>query len=213
MSTSHDQIHYILWRKTRIAKLEQLFGKEFFRNKRVLECGAGTGLIGKTLHNDYGANVSFTEGRSVFIPEIRKNNPDAAIHCINHEKSWYLGEYDFIIHWGLLYHLDNWKNDLLSVFNSLPSGGILSIETEILDYDHIDEVKKPEPVGDDQALDGQGTQMTASAVEAEFDKLGFTYKRYDDTDLNAEFHHYDWIVKNSGKFTSGQRRFWICTKP
>ena len=39
-----------------------------------------------------------------------------------------------------------------------------------------------------------------------------TFVRYDDADLNASLHHYDWKATNSGGWKDGQRRFWIVRK-
>jgi len=207
----HDQDHYVEWRRTRIAKLEQIFGREFFKGKTVLECGAGNGKIGKFLREEWGADVQFTEGRPELVAEICRNNPGAIVHQVNHERPWGIGKFDFIIHWGLLYHLNKWREDLAESVAHLNPGGVLALESEVLDYDDIREQKESEGVElDDQALWGVGTQMTPSAVEAELRKLNLKFKRYDDTDLNAHFHHYDWDANNTGFCRYGQRRFWIC---
>lgn len=211
MTSFHSGDHYIAWRRSRIGKLEKIFGKEYFKGKRVLEVGAGFGLIGKTLHDTWDAEVVFTEAREHLVDTIRLMNPGAEVHTINHEEPWNLDQkFDFIIHWGLLYHLNNWKSDLNYTVKHLNSGGILSLESEILDRVGIMEEKIVEPSSyDDQAMNGMGTQMTADAVEDVLTRLGKKFVRYDDADLNADFHHYDWEVKDSGKCRSGQRRFWI----
>lgn len=63
MSSNHNQSHYIPWRATRISKLEEIFDKKFFYGKNILECGAGTGLVGKDIVARWNADVSFTEGK------------------------------------------------------------------------------------------------------------------------------------------------------
>lgn len=214
--SNHDHYHYIDWRATRIAKLEQVFGKEYFKDKSVLECGAGTGLVGKFLREEWGADVSFTEGREELLGKIRDNNFDGEIYLVNHERDWYPAmhfalKYDVIIHWGLLYHLNYWQEDLQRVRDRLNPGGVLVLETEVLDFDSDTEKKIEESAFlDDQSLQGVGTQMTPTAVENQLKNLGFTFKRYDDKDLNCEFHHYDWVSSNSGKYGAGQRRYWVC---
>lgn len=211
MISSHAHSHYIAWRKSRINKLDQIFGKEFFRGKRVLEVGAGFGLIGKHLREYWGADVVFTEAREHLVNTIRMMNPKAEVHMIDHENLWDLHQkFDFIIHWGLLYHLDNWKQDLFCTAAHLKPTGILSLESEILDRFGEVEEKLSEPTNeDDQAVGGLGTQMSAGVVENILRSLKLSYKRYDDSDLNADFHHYDWKESDSGKSRSGQRRFWI----
>lgn len=209
--SNHDYAHYAPWRKARINKLEQIFGKEYFRGRSVLECGAGKGLIGKYLREEWGANVTFTEGREELVEEIKRNNPGAKVWHINHEEPWVVGRFDFVIHWGLLYHLNAWKSDLIYTINSVSKPGVLTLESEVLDYEGDVEIKGGEPKDqDDQSMVGIGTQMTAAAVENQLSAFNVSYRRYDDADLNADFHHYNWKPMNNGKRGNGQRRFWIC---
>jgi cyclopropane fatty-acyl-phospholipid synthase-like methyltransferase len=209
--SNHDHNHYTLWRKSRITKLEQIFGKEYFRNKSVLEVAAGNGKIGKFLCEEWGANVTFTDGRQALIDEIKQNNPESRAILVDHDAEWDLGErFDFIIHWGLLYHLDNWQQDLRCTINHLKLGGVLALESEVIDSSEDEEIKSNEPASmDDQSLYGLGTYPSALRVENQLKKMNLEFKRYDDTDLNADFHHYDWVLKNTMKFRCGQRRFWI----
>jgi hypothetical protein len=209
--SNHDHNHYVDWRNTRINKLEQVYGKGYFYNLNVLEVGAGSGSIGKFLREEWGAKVTFTEGRPELAQRIKNNNPGAEVYQIDHDKEWELGKrFKIIIHWGLLYNLDNWKQDLTSAVRHLDLGGQLCLESEIMDHPDDIEIKREEPTShDDQSLNGLGTQPTATAVEKHLRKLNLDFKRYDDTDLNSGFHHYDWVSVGGKKCGSGQRRFWI----
>lgn len=212
MISNHDLEHYVLWRKTRIAKLKRIFGIGFFKNKSVLELGAGTGLVGKFLRERWGANVTFTEGRVKLIQKIRENNPKSRIVLMDHDLPWKLNkQFDFIIHWGLLYHLDNWQQDLMCAVKHLALDGILALESEVLDSNELEEIKVIEDAGDDQSLYTHGSRPSASMIEDHMRLLNLEFKRYDDTDLNAHTHRYDWVLKNSMKHLQGQRRFWIAS--
>ena len=209
--SNHDLDHYTPWRKSRIAKLEQIFTRKYFEGRRILECGAGNGLIGKYLREELGAEVAFTEGRWELMDTITTNNPRARVYLVDHDKPWDLGrKFDLVIHWGLLYHLDNWRQDLGCVAKHLDLGASLCLETEIIDYPYVTESYRKEPTDqDDQALNGRSTIPTAKAVEDRLRELNLDFKRYDDADLNAAFHHYDWVEKGLGAGGKGQRRFWV----
>ena len=149
--SAHIGVHYPPWRRTRLEKLQSLFGVDFFKDKKVLEVGAGLGLIGKHIRDIWDADVYFTDGRIELVRQI--NSPNAVL--IDHDHDWKLPHtFDFIIHWGTLYHLDNWKNDLRITVDHLKSGGILAYEGEILDSSEDEEVK----VGEAAQVDGQVTQ-------------------------------------------------------
>lgn len=209
----HDNLHYTPWRKSRIAKLEQIFGASYFKGKSVLEVGAGFGLIGKYIQENWGAVVTFTDGRQHLVDRIQIENPTSKVYLVNHERPWELNErFDFIIHWGLLYHLNKWREDLQYTVNHLKPLGVLSLESDLLDRFGDHEVKHGEAAEkDDQSLIGVATQMTATAVENQLKKLNMKFTRYDDADLNADFHCYDWKESNTGRYSVGQRRFWICS--
>jgi len=213
MTSNHKLDHYLEWRTNRIVKLEQIFGSNFFRGKTVLEVGAGTGLVGKVLRDDFGADVTFTEGRPELLKIIKENNPTARVEMINHECVWDLNErFDVIIHWGLLYHLDHWRQDLECTIKHLDLGGILSLESEVMDSDKEQELKIIEMKSqDDQSLFGVGTRPSSITIEKQLKALNLEFNRYDDADLNTSFHHYDWISENSLKYQNGQRRFWIAS--
>ena len=54
--------NYIEWRRTRIEKVESLFGKDFFKGKKMLELGCAMGHTGRHFE-ELGATVTFAEGR------------------------------------------------------------------------------------------------------------------------------------------------------
>lgn len=207
--SAHDGVHYPPWRTTRLNKLESIFGSKFFAGKRILEVGAGFGKIGAHIRDNWNGDVYFTEGRSELVDRI---NSSKAFQ-VDHDSLWSLPyTFDFIIHWGTFYHLDNWKDDLEITTFHLKFGGILAYEGEILDSSADEEVKVNEPVGDDQALRGVGTRPSALAVENELTRLGLKFQRYDDEDLNTPHQNYTWKLANTRTWKNGQRRFWIARK-
>lgn len=220
-SNSNFKSHYEDWRKTRINKVLQNFETSFFQNKTILEVGCGYGDIGK-FFTELGSNVIFTEGRSEHIPVIQENNPNSLVLNINHENIWKIDidgdknkKFDMIIHFGLLYHLDKWEQDLQCALNQTD---LIILETEVADSNEIIEFKLTDPLGYDQAV-GESricTRPSASYIESVFERNNFSYKRYDDEDLNSSFHNYTWKVEETDRGKNrewyGFRRFWIAKR-
>jgi SAM-dependent methyltransferase len=211
--------HYTEWREKRIAKIEKIFGTDYFKNKNILEVGCGYGQIGKHFRG-LGADVEFTEGREEHLPFIKENNPGCAVYHTNHDEPWNLNKkYDVLIHFGLLYHLTNWQQDLQCAFKH---ADIVILETEILDSLKEDgHYNARDGGGYDQALPTSYYAVRPSAlfVEKVIRENGFSFTRYDDQDLECTYHTYVW--KETGKHDElggyfpgsiATRRFWVCKK-
>jgi SAM-dependent methyltransferase len=220
MTINHEDIerlfdhdgNYKDWRRTRITKVENLFGKDFFRGKKILELGCAMGHTGRHFE-ELGAIVTFAEGRQDIVNTIEKLNPESKIIQLDQEDEWDLGEkFDIIIHWGVLYHLDHWKEDLAC---AVKHSDLIFLESEVVDSDDPDMVVKAnEHKGIDQALNESsvGSRPSPAAIEKHLTELGMTFTRYDDADLDASFHQYSWEARNTGHTKDGQRRFWIVRK-
>jgi len=214
--------HYVGWRTTRINKIIELFGKEFFDGKTLLELGCGYGDIGMFFQS-LGAKITLAEGRQEHVDEIKRRHKNIEVICLDQNKPWDLNrKFDIIIHSGVLYHLEHWKKDLECVLNH---SNLLILESEVANRSsdkfellHIEQ-------GHDQAISGQAIRTSAAYIEKELTKLGATFIRYDDSDLNYTdnskkrkkgyvWHMYDWKVDNNGReWFRGQRRFWVVRKP
>jgi hypothetical protein len=218
--TNHKFLeHYQSWRPNRISKIEKIFGQEFFKNKTILELACGFGDIGKHFREKLGANVCFAEGRKQHLPVILENNPDCEVLHLDQEDDWNLDrKFDIIIHFGVMYHLDNWKQDLEC---ALKHTDLIILESEIANSNEVIEKKVTDPDGYDQALNKKkiATRPSASYVEKVFEDCGFEFTRYDDADLNDDTHRYDWPVTGNADrddYTRyddvGLRRFWVAKR-
>jgi len=214
--------NYNDWQKARINKIEQVFGVDYFRDKTVLELACGYGDIGKHFRENRGAKVTFAEGREEHIPFVLENNPGSEVIHLNQEEPWQLDRnFDVVIHFGITYHLDNWRQDFESAINHASDAMIF--ESEIADSKNPrGEFKFIDDEGYDQALSESkiATRPSASFIESEITRLGGNFVRYDDADLNAGIHNYSW--QETGKADTdieytrasgvGMRRFWIIRK-
>jgi len=199
--------HYIKWRETRINKLVSILGKDWFKGKTVLECACGLGHVGEELMNKYGAIVTFAEGRDIFVYETKKRLPSAEVIVLDNDSDWNLNrKFDLLIHWGLLYHTDNWKRDLE---NAVKHADIISLETVVYDIEGRKEIKIREGGHHHGATHGIGTRASVEAIESHLESLGTIFQRYDDKDLNAEYFQYDWKSTGNGRHGDNTRRFWM----
>ena len=124
--------------------------------------------------------------------------------------------FDLIIHWGVLYHLEYWQQDLEC---ALQHTDLMCLESEIADsiddtYDTKVSESWPDGAipGSASGTGAYGSRPSAAHVEKVLRELGCTFVRYDDADLNFRYHKYDWEVQNTGTAPPGQRRFWLVRK-
>jgi cyclopropane fatty-acyl-phospholipid synthase-like methyltransferase len=222
--TAEDNVfinpHYLLWRAKRIKKIESIFEPGFFKGKTILELGCGHGHIGKYFREELGAVVTFSEGRIDHHEFIARNNPGAEIVLLDQEYDWSLGrKFDLVLHFGVSYHLVNWRQDLrcatehtnLIIFESLVANSLKpDFKRCVGEINAKDQSINPHKIG---------TRASAAYIESEITRNGFTFERYDDPDLNSASHTYDWICDGSADAIPeeeydqgtelGLRRFWI----
>jgi len=201
---------YYDWQTKRIGFLIDLYGKEFFVGKKILELGCFKGGISILLQNLITSSGSLTsvEGLKENYDDCVKTYP--SLRFIHGDEdfpetdTWaYDDHYDIIVHWGLLYHL---QHPIASIQRCLKHCDKLFLETLIIDStEPIKLVYEKNEWGTDQSIHNIGTRCNTEYVENIFKHLSF--KRYDDSRLNSGGQpHYDWTPTNSGEIF---RRFWI----
>jgi SAM-dependent methyltransferase len=210
------QDHYVESRSVKWRKIQQIFGIDYWKGLNVLELGCGLGDTGRKFES-WGANVTYAEGRLEHVEHMQKIMPNAEIIQLDNDEPWDLKrKFDCIIHWGLIYHIKNWKQDLRCVFKHT---SLLLLEGEVLDSDdpNLAVLKQENHLHYDQALNGYGAYLTANNIEMEFSRLKVSYKRYDDQDLTVSYngkdiYRYNWKITNTGEHRPKNRRFWVAQR-
>lgn len=201
---------YNNWVEKRVKKLVELLGESWFNGKHVLDTGCGHGNNGKALQL-LGAQVTFTDARQAYVDELVKDGMDAFV--MDNDKEWTVsGPFDLIIHWGLLYHLDNWKQDLRCAVERSP---LICLESTIAvspDPTYEEKPLEPRSGGNDHAFNGVGSIMTAEHLENYVTELGCSFIRYDLPELDSVPHCYSWADVGNTGYVYGHRRFWIIRK-
>ena len=115
------RIFYDEWKNKRVNKIENIFGRDWFCGKSVLELGAAHGDIG--IHFlKLGADVLFADVRIEHLRNINQKlfelNHNTKTIVLNQNKRYDLErKFDLILNTGVLYHLENWKQDLECAMN------------------------------------------------------------------------------------------------
>ena len=214
-----------VWRLHRVKKLVQVFGVEWFKNKKILELGCASGNIGLALQA-LGADVTFADARCENLESVIRKKSNVKTVLINQEQEWSINtKFDLIIHFSVLYNIKNWKQDIKC---TLSQGRYVALETAVAKYDTKFETLIYEAVYSNLpnygSYSGTGSLVSSSSIEEVILNNGSTYMRYDDADisLSRRTFRYDWEESSSHNITNehimnswwdnphfGGRRFWI----
>jgi hypothetical protein len=181
---------------------------DYFKYKTLLELGCGHADIGNMFH-ELGANVTSSDARVEHLSIVNQKYPHINTLLIDSDKDSIGEKYDIILHWGLLYHLNEIDKHLEQISQVCD---ILLLETEISDSDDKNFFIETNEKGYDQAFNNKGIRPSPYYIENLLEKNGFQFKLIKDPILNFEFHSYDWDITNSKTWKHGLRRFWICWK-
>lgn len=218
------------WYKKRLAKIVNIFGKEWFQQKQVLELGACCGDFGIELLK-LGSNVCFIDAREQNINEIKHRlqsysfNPDVIEldqnYPYNLEK-----KFDLVLHLGTLYHIEKWQQDLES---ALSHSNVMILESKVNPIEGAEDsyVNEEWFLGTFNCLSPIFTQ---ESVEKKLTNMGCKFIRFDDPNLNSggwlingvfTNHIYDWTYNQvqKGMYDTSEgphsyhfRRFWLVLK-
>jgi SAM-dependent methyltransferase len=208
---------YDEWRITRIDKLLEVFGIEYFKDLNILELGSGHGDIG-AFFAELGAKVLCLDGRTqnvIFANLKHRKVPNFKCLQFNLENDFTeFGHFDLIINFGLLYHLKNPEAHLDWCFKMSDD---IFLETVVCDSTdpykifYCDEnINK-----DEEALEGIGCRPSPFYVERLANENNFEAIRYFSADLNVRDQFvYDWVHRNDNRLGEDWklRRCWRLKK-
>jgi len=209
----HFSHSYKEWTTRRLTKVLNIYGVDYFRNKKILILGDGIGYIG-SFFAEIGAKVLSLEGRrgNVNLAKLKynklKNFKIKEFNLLN--DFTHFGKFDLIINFGLIEVIEDVEH-LLKCCCKM-SDDIL-VETIVCDsIDKNDKFFTIRPVNksNDFGLTEKGSFVSPFLIEDYFKKNGYNIVRYFDKDLNTDTHIYDWKHKNdkSGDKDVNKRRFW-----
>jgi SAM-dependent methyltransferase len=214
-------LSYNRWRQTRVNKILSIFGNQWDK-KEVLELACGYGNIGLYLKS-LGANVTFADARQNHLDIVLAKDNTSNVIQIDQDQYWNIHKrFDIIIHFGVLYHLNDWRQDLKCALHHTDN---LLLESAVSDSSKEYECKfYEEEEGGQNAFNSIGSLPSALTIENYINDLGYHFKRFDDIDLNTKRYKYDWVVSDpdlsniqiksfEDKPLYGGRRFWWITKP
>ena len=188
--------------ENRVEKVISVMGNEWFEGKTILELGTAHGLIGRHFEK-LGATVTYADGRQELLDAI---DTDSEKLLINHNEEWsYDRKWDLIIHFGVLYHVKDFRKDLEWAFNHSDT---MWLETAVITEGEVHHRKWIEKVHRVyNGVDQWEAAFQDKHVEEYLDSIGKTYYRYDDTSLDTEIgivvehekylrHVYSWTYED-----------------
>lgn len=199
--------HYDEWRVNRMKCIVDYYGKNFFKDKKVLELGCGYGDIGAVFAS-MGAEVTCSDAREEHLITLRKRYPHIKTVQADLNDKWpFRKKFDLILHLGTLYHLKMYEQHLRRVCKAAKN---LVLETEVCDSNDPQKVIfVKEKIGYDQSIGQQGCRPSPANLEMIFKSCGMRFKRVRTNRLNSDAHRYNWKIKNTGEWSNGLRRIWF----
>jgi SAM-dependent methyltransferase len=183
-------------------------GGAFFANKNILEVGCGYAEIGGHFAK-LGANVLSTDARREHLDVAKKRHPAISTAVCDLDEGFPQGNFDLVLHLGVLYHLRDPLNHLSSALQRHPAAAFV-LETEVTNVEDPDFVLPIDEEGYDQAFNLLGGRPSTLAIEKVISSLGREFTRLTNSDCNSSFHTYDWDPKETKiEWRPGLRRLWF----
>jgi len=207
----HFRNHYNEWRRKRVMAIIKHYGFEWFNGKSILELGCGYGDIGNILYH-LGSDVTVSEVRDEHLEKVRKWYPYLKILKHNCEQLLpnFDKKFDLIIHFGVLYHIDNYKEHLADALRYCEN---MVLETEVSDSDdeNFEIYVKENSAQLDHSFTSHSYRPSPAKVEKIIKENNMKFEMVKDDSFNSGMHVYDWVVKNTNTWHDGLRKAWFIT--
>ena len=192
---------YQEWFQSRLDKTVSIFGEDWFADKKVLELGACHGDFGLALTN-LGANLTYVDARYEHLESIqqRLQVPSKLIQ-LDQNQTYDLGEkFDLVLHYGVLYHLENWRQDLACALNH---SNLMLLETVVHPDNNVEDYWEPGGGYHYDEYNCLHPTFTEVSVEKTLTELGAKFIRFDNRSLNTIGRlHDNVIIRNEYSWTS-----------
>lgn len=216
----------------RVDKILNIFGRDWFAGRSILELGAAHGDIGSQLV-DLGGTVTFCDARDEHLQSIRERyaglNHSVTTQVVDQNFDYNLGQqYDLVLHLGTLYHVENWQNDLRC---ALEHSNTMILESRVApDCNAVTGARGAVENAEYGLFNCRRPVFTQEQVEQELTQLGCKFLRLDTADLNTDWswdlapgvltrHVYDWTYKTANLYAMIEhanqvhyRRMWLVNK-
>jgi len=207
-------LFYEDWTNKRIERIVGIFGKGWFKGKTVLELGSAHGDIGIELLK-LGADVTFSDARQSHLDgisdQLMQYGYSPKTVCIDQNVPYFFNSrFDLILHLGVLYHIENWQQDLEC---ALQHTNTMILESAV----------HPTPKDMKHPLYGpyscENPTLTQEGIEEELTKLGCKFIRFDIPELDSYGRWvtnqtsinnlYSWSAVGDNNQVNHYRRFWL----
>jgi len=198
------------WINKRILAIIGYFSENFFKNKKILDIGAGHGAFSLAFSN-LGANVTAVDARKQHLDMIYHKDPKIKCIQMDLDQQWPFGhgEFDLTLHMSTLNHLMNVEKHLSMVCSS---SKFLVLDTQVCDS--FDPSKclllKENKSNQNQSFNGTGSRPTPTFIERILNSSGMEFERIIDDRCNGNKFVYDWAAKDSSHIQEGMSRIWFC---
>lgn len=221
------------WKQKRVKKVIDVLGRNWFPGKTIHEFGCAHGEVGEEFLK-IGAQVDFSDLREENFKDLYKRldgmhyNP--TVRVLDQEEKYNLNKkYDLLLHFGLLYNIKNWKQDLEC---AMSHSNMMFLESVVLPKEGKQEsitlrISENAPMDEYVAGSREWSVKTQDLIESHLTDIGCKFIRFDDRDLNTigwvnekilGHNVYDWdyndnIVKMIPRETYNEiflhRRMWL----
>ena len=210
------QASYDAWRATRINKLLEIYGLEWFAGKRVIELGCGHADIGAFLA-EIVASVLCIDGRqeNLTFAKLKHRKVSGLEYLLADLDGPFpeLGRCDLLIHFGLLYHLNDVDAHLAQCWAVADEILLESVVCDSLDPQKIVYLGRDRAVNS-RGLHGKQNRPSPFYIERLATAAGYEIQRCFTGDLNSGMFVYDWPHKDNGDLGGfAKRRMWRFHKP
>jgi 2-polyprenyl-3-methyl-5-hydroxy-6-metoxy-1,4-benzoquinol methylase len=196
--------HYIDWRNSRMNGILEALGEDFFKNKSIVELGCGYGDFGNMILQKGAKRCLSIDARSEHIKIGKERYPLINFLYMNCENMpddihTFFKDYDILIHFGLLYHLENPIEHLTSLSNHFK---VILLESEVI----IGQSIINSEIGYDQSITGKSLRISLETIIKCLEDNGYKIQVLKSKVLDNNLHKYSWNEEDFNKENYYYRR-------